>query len=70
MDGTSDIPGEPCETSMPRIKVGNLDTIGSEGEISLANTEFNPPSCAGNHAIRKRRCETRLKVESYASLIT
>lgn len=45
IDGISDCPGEPCDTSIPRIIVGNLDTKGIEGECSTARTEFKPPSC-------------------------
>lgn len=44
IDGTSDWPGEPCETSIPRIIVGTLDTKGIEGVCSITNIEFNPPS--------------------------
>lgn len=45
MDGISECPGDPWETSIPRMMVGTLETIGIEGECSTANNEFNPPSC-------------------------
>ena len=45
IDGTSDCPGEPCDTSMPRMIVGTFETIGIEGVCSIANIEFSPPSC-------------------------
>lgn len=45
IDGTSDCPGEPWDTSIPRIMVGPFETIGIEGECSTASIEFNPPSC-------------------------
>lgn len=45
IEGTSDCPGEPCETSMPRIIVGAFETMGMEGVISIANIELSPPSC-------------------------
>lgn len=45
IDGTSDWPGEPCDTSIPRIMVGTLDIMGMERETSTANIEFKPPSC-------------------------
>ena len=44
IDGTSDWPGDPCETSIPRIIVGTFETIGMDGECSTANKEFSPPS--------------------------
>ena len=49
IDGISDCPGEPCETSIPRIIVGTFETIGMDGECSTANKELSPPSC--------KRCE-------------
>lgn len=45
IDGISDCPGDPCDTSIPRIMVGALETTGMEGECSTARIEFNPPSC-------------------------
>ena len=45
IDGTSDCPGEPCDTSMPRMIVGTFETTGIEGVCSIANIEFSPPSC-------------------------
>lgn len=45
IEGTSDCPGEPWDTSIPRISVGTFDTRGNEGACSTANIEFNPPSC-------------------------
>lgn len=45
IEGMSDCPGEPCDTSIPRMRVGALETIGREGEASTLNNEFNPPSC-------------------------
>lgn len=45
IDGTSDRPGDPCETSMPRINVGLLETKGMEFEGSIVRKEFIPPSC-------------------------
>lgn len=45
MDGISDCPGEPWETSIPSIRVGTLDTMGMEGECSSDRKEFKPPSC-------------------------
>ena len=45
IDGMSDCPGEPCDTSIPRIRVGLLDTTGIIVERSTAKNEFNPPSC-------------------------
>lgn len=42
MDGI-DIPGEPWETSIPRIMVGVLETTGMEGDLSIAKREFSPP---------------------------
>lgn len=34
-DGTSNRPGDPWETSMPRINVGALETKGMECESSI-----------------------------------
>lgn len=45
MEGISDCPGEPCDTSIPRIRVGALETTGRAGDFSTANNAFNPPSC-------------------------
>lgn len=45
IDGMSDWPGEPCETSIPIIMVGTLDIKGIEGEPSTDSSEFSPPSC-------------------------
>jgi len=45
IEGISVCPGEPCDTSMPRMRVGALETMGREGECSTPNNEFNPPSC-------------------------
>jgi hypothetical protein len=44
MEGTSDCPGEPWDTSIPRMIVGDLDTRGIDGDTSICNNEFNPPS--------------------------
>lgn len=43
MDGI-DMPGEPCDTSIPRMMVEALETTGIEGDLSTVNIEFNPPS--------------------------
>jgi hypothetical protein len=45
MDGTSECPGEPCDTSIPKIIVGTLDTRGIAGDVSIWSNEFMPPSC-------------------------
>lgn len=45
MDGQSECPGEPCDTSIPSMIVGTLETTGIEGVCSTDNIEFNPPSC-------------------------
>lgn len=45
IDGTLDWPGEPCETSIPKIIVGAVETRGIIWEYSACSTEFNPPSC-------------------------
>lgn len=57
MDGTSDWPGDPWDTSIPIIMVGTLDTIGMEGECSTVSIEFKPPSCEG-----RRRLGTHFKI--------
>lgn len=44
IDGMSDCPGDPCDTSIPKIMVGVFETIGIEGENSVDNIEFRPPS--------------------------
>lgn len=44
MDGTSDCPGEPWDTSIPIMMVGTLITEGISRDRSIANNEFNPPS--------------------------
>lgn len=44
MDGISDWPGEPWDTSIPTMIVGTCVTFGIAGERSMANNEFNPPS--------------------------
>jgi hypothetical protein len=46
MDGTSDCPGDPCETSIPRIMVGTLEITVNAGVRSTLNIEFRPPSCS------------------------
>jgi len=38
-------PGDPWETSIPRMIVGTWETNGIEGFCSTANSEFKPPSC-------------------------
>ena len=43
MEGTSARPGEPWETSIPKIMVGVLDTIGIAFDSSIDNKEFIPP---------------------------
>ena len=43
-DGTSDRPGDPCETSIPKINVGVSFIRGTHEECSIANKEFIPPS--------------------------
>lgn len=45
MDGTSDCPGDPCETSIPRMMVGTLEMTVKAGVLSTLNMEFKPPSC-------------------------
>lgn len=45
MDGISDWPGEPWETSIPNIIVGVVFINGILLEISTDNKEFVPPSC-------------------------
>jgi len=45
IEGISVCPGEPWDTSIPRMRVGALETIGRDGELSTPNKEFNPPSC-------------------------
>jgi len=45
IDGTSDCPGEPCETSMPSIIVGDPETRGIFDMRSCCNNELIPPSC-------------------------
>lgn len=52
----SDWPGEPWETSMPKIRVGALDTIGMDGKCSTPNREFIPPSYKG---IKTFNCWTK-----------
>lgn len=47
IEGTSDRPGDPCETSIPKIIVGVLETNGIVGESSMCSKEFIPPSCHG-----------------------
>jgi len=44
IEGMSDCPGEPWETSMPKMRVGTFDTIGMDRECSLPNREFIPPN--------------------------
>jgi len=44
MDGMSDWPGEPCDTSIPNIIVGTFETKGMFRDCSIANKEFKPPS--------------------------
>lgn len=39
-----DMPGDPCDTSIPRMMVEALETTGIEGVLSIVNIEFNPPS--------------------------
>jgi len=46
MDGTSDCPGDPCETSIPRMMVGTLETTVKAGVRSTLNSELSPPSCS------------------------
>jgi hypothetical protein len=43
-DGISDRPGDPCETSIPKISVGVSVIRGIREECSIANKEFIPPS--------------------------
>jgi len=45
IEGTSDCPGEPCETSMPSIIVGAPETRGIFDMRSCCNNELIPPSC-------------------------
>lgn len=45
MDGTSDCPGDPCETSIPRMMVGTLEMTVKAGVRSTLNMELRPPSC-------------------------
>jgi hypothetical protein len=44
MEGMSDWPGEPCDTSIPNIIVGTFETNGMFRDCSMANKEFKPPS--------------------------
>lgn len=44
MDGISDCPGEPWDTSIPRIRVGIFETTGIVGCNSPASIELTPPS--------------------------
>lgn len=46
MEGWSDCPGDPCETSIPRMMVGTLEMTVKAGVRSTLNTEFRPPSCS------------------------
>lgn len=43
-DGISGRPGEPCDTSIPRIRVGISEIKGKELERSIVSSEFSPPS--------------------------
>ena len=52
IDGKSERPGEPCETSIPRIMVTGLETKGIERECSSVNKEFIPPSCRNGEKIQ------------------
>ena len=45
MEGTPDCPGEPWDTSIPKIIVGTLDIRGIAGDDSTWSIEFKPPSC-------------------------
>lgn len=45
IEGTSDCPGEPCDTSIPKISVGTLEIKGIECARSTTSKEFIPPSC-------------------------
>lgn len=53
-DGTSDRPGDPCETSIPKINVGVSFIRGTREECSIANKEFIPPSY-----VKKKHTHTR-----------
>ena len=44
MEGTSDCPGDPCETSIPRMMVGTLEITVKAGVRSTLNMELRPPS--------------------------
>jgi hypothetical protein len=44
MEGTPDCPGEPWDTSIPKIIVGTLDIRGIAGDDSTWRIEFNPPN--------------------------
>lgn len=43
-DGISDRPGDPWETSIPKINVGVSFIRGMREDCSNANKEFIPPS--------------------------
>ncbi|CAJ2634197.1 unnamed protein product [Trifolium pratense] len=43
IEGLSVCPGEPSETSMPKMRAEACDTIGIHLESSLADGEFIPP---------------------------
>lgn len=45
IDGISDRPGDPWETSIPKIIVGVSLIKGRCPECSIASKEFIPPSC-------------------------
>ena len=45
IDGTSARPGEPWDTSIPRIKVGIVEIKWMDGQYPIVNKEFKPPSC-------------------------
>jgi len=53
MDGTSECPGEPWDTSIPKIIVGTLDTRGIAGDVSIWSNEFMPPNCLKREKISK-----------------
>ena len=44
IDGTSECPGDPWDTSIPRMIVGTFDISGIEGLCSTTNIELRPPS--------------------------
>ena len=65
----SDRPGEPCETSMPRIIVGVSIINGICGECSIASREFIPPSYvkARQHQYHPWDTNTKILLASFSN---